>query len=401
MPGLHRVLLALLGLPAAGAFGDFPRGYEFIRITDNAWLEWAPRLNSHGDVVFAVRFPWKHNTDEIMLYKDGVLAQITDDDIHDSFPVISEDGTIVWSRGVGPEGPYGPLYEIARLKDGVLDYLTDDAYSNESPRVNATGHVVWSKWKFNGCGDANYTVCLFDGTDVVELTDGTSSEQAHGMNDDDQIVWTNYDFCDDPWTSDITFWDGEKAHQRTDRELQQQTPDINNSCLIAWEYYDRERREHILVIWDQGELREFGPGSVPKLNNHGDVFFWRWDGDLENWQTWAYLRGELYRLVNEPIFNANGGINDRTDMVWMHKEPGYDIVMLKRLPFGDMNCDKLVDFDDIDGFIVAIVDGKDAFGSKFPDCDWWLADMNDDRPIDFNDIDPFIEWLVHGGCERE
>jgi hypothetical protein len=65
---------------------------------------------------------------------------------------------------------------------------------------------------------------------------------------------------------------------------------------------------------------------------------------------------------------------------------------------GDMNCDGSIDFDDIDPFVVAIVDQGD-YESAYPDCRYLNADTNKDGAVDFDDIDSFVECLVNGGCE--
>jgi hypothetical protein len=55
---------------------------------------------------------------------------------------------------------------------------------------------------------------------------------------------------------------------------------------------------------------------------------------------------------------------------------------------GDMNCDGLINFDDIDVF-VAILGGATA-------CNSYNADVNGDGGVDFSDIDPFVALLGAG-----
>ncbi len=53
---------------------------------------------------------------------------------------------------------------------------------------------------------------------------------------------------------------------------------------------------------------------------------------------------------------------------------------------GDMNCDGVVDFADIDPF-VAILTGA------LP-CNFYNADVNGDGVVDFGDINPFVALLA-------
>jgi hypothetical protein len=60
---------------------------------------------------------------------------------------------------------------------------------------------------------------------------------------------------------------------------------------------------------------------------------------------------------------------------------------------GDLNCDFVIDFDDIDAFTLALVDPR-GYSEVYPDCDADLADIDNDGDVDFDDIDPFVALLV-------
>ena len=60
---------------------------------------------------------------------------------------------------------------------------------------------------------------------------------------------------------------------------------------------------------------------------------------------------------------------------------------------GDMNCSGVVDFFDIDGFILAITDPA-GYEAAYPDCDIMLADCNGDGIVNFFDIDVFVALIT-------
>ncbi len=62
---------------------------------------------------------------------------------------------------------------------------------------------------------------------------------------------------------------------------------------------------------------------------------------------------------------------------------------------GDMNCDGVVNFNDIDGFVVALV-GEAAYEAAYPNCAHIQADTSQDMSVDFGDIDSFIAALIGG-----
>lgn len=59
---------------------------------------------------------------------------------------------------------------------------------------------------------------------------------------------------------------------------------------------------------------------------------------------------------------------------------------------GDMNCDGEVDFDDINPFVLALID-RGQYELQYPDCNWHNADTSRDGKVDFNDINPFVMLL--------
>lgn len=57
---------------------------------------------------------------------------------------------------------------------------------------------------------------------------------------------------------------------------------------------------------------------------------------------------------------------------------------------GDFNCDKIIDFQDIDPFVTVLGGGACCDGNGYN------CDVNSDGSIDFGDIDPFVELLSSG-----
>lgn len=56
---------------------------------------------------------------------------------------------------------------------------------------------------------------------------------------------------------------------------------------------------------------------------------------------------------------------------------------------GDLNCDGVVDFDDINPFVIAL-GGEAAYNAAFPDCEWLNGDIDGNGAVDFDDINPFV-----------
>ncbi len=67
-----------------------------------------------------------------------------------------------------------------------------------------------------------------------------------------------------------------------------------------------------------------------------------------------------------------------------------------RLGLGDLNCDGVIDFFDIEPFLLALFDPP-QYTAIYSFCDILRADLTGDGSVDFFDIDPFVECLF-GAC---
>lgn len=62
---------------------------------------------------------------------------------------------------------------------------------------------------------------------------------------------------------------------------------------------------------------------------------------------------------------------------------------------GDMNCDGIISFADINAFVLAL-SSPASYEAAYPDCERMLADVNQDGAVDFKDINPFVILLAGG-----
>ncbi len=60
---------------------------------------------------------------------------------------------------------------------------------------------------------------------------------------------------------------------------------------------------------------------------------------------------------------------------------------------GNMNCDGLVNFEDINPFVLALTD-LGAYQQQYPDCDYRHGDIDHNGAVDFGDINWFVELLA-------
>lgn len=127
---------------------------------------------------------------------------------------------------------------------------------------------------------------------------------------------------------------------------------------------------------------------------------------------WEYTSGYSYRMPNcnqgyGTTFAAGewffGGKNSLvgTNPEWLLQTlttPGtheFAHTCSMTIVFGDMNCDGVVTFADINPFVAAL-GGAAAYHTQYPWCHWMNADCNNDGVVDFRDINPFVATLGGG-----
>lgn len=87
---------------------------------------------------------------------------------------------------------------------------------------------------------------------------------------------------------------------------------------------------------------------------------------------------------------------DNMDALDLHLWSGDDLPATRfgiRAEPGDVNCDGIVSFRDIDPFVAALA-GPAVHAAACPGCPWINADCNGDGAVNFRDIDAFVELLT-------
>ena len=120
------------------------------------------------------------------------------------------------------------------------------------------------------------------------------------------------------------------------------------------------------------------------------------------------LNADLYRVYYDGqqlgtaaswtagVFGDGGGVLNigALDLVANNSSPlYYDDLHLRLLEPGDLNCDGVVSFGDINPFVLVLTN-PDLWQATNPNCPLLNGDINADGAVDFRDINPFIALLT-------
>jgi len=115
------------------------------------------------------------------------------------------------------------------------------------------------------------------------------------------------------------------------------------------------------------------------------------NGALDSAPTWSYDASPVGTAL------AFGDINgDRwPDLVIGYSGQPCVVVFYAQPPItlGDLNCDGVVNFGDINPFVLALAN-PETYATLYPDCNILNADINGDGVVSFRDINPFVALLT-------
>lgn len=119
------------------------------------------------------------------------------------------------------------------------------------------------------------------------------------------------------------------------------------------------------------------------------------DGD----ETFGFRAGDNAALITFYIKTSGGNSGFGPayfDDIFIETTPATNLSNPTAAPIvacvGDLDCNGVVDFFDIDAFVVALA-GEGVYGSVYPDCRWLNGDADTNGAVDFFDIDPFVTRL--------
>ncbi|HNQ23450.1 MAG TPA: hypothetical protein PKK06_10185 [Phycisphaerae bacterium] len=380
-PGSGVTCIALLGVslvvtPPAGAGVYVPPGFEIVQLTNDANDDRYVGMNNCGEVVHSHYLLPSGAGRAIFCHDNGRVIRVTPDASYNYTPDINDEGMIVWSGKPTLQG----VEHIFLYDNGVATQLTSTQRYDYCPSVNNLGHLTWYRWFQDGCEGSHCEVFFYDGGSIIQLSDNGFSNQSGSINDYDEVVWTRYNDCVNPWVSDILLYgDGmTSVLPGPEPPAEPQIPAINNLGHVVW------GSSAGIELWADESTTLITPwGRNPAINNHGDIFFLRWHDDSNTWQVWAHLNGMFYQLSDDPFWSTDGDINDYGEMAWeMGPWEQRDVRMLRRIRNGDTDFDLDVDMDDYApwaGCLTGPVETDRLCHCRF-------LDMDHDRDVDLADF---------------
>ncbi|MCH8252206.1 MAG: hypothetical protein IID36_07115, partial [Planctomycetes bacterium] len=352
-----------------------------------------PRMKNCGEIVFTRDLHWQ-TTSEILRYDNGFIEQLTTNNTPDAFPDINDAGTVVWN----PDNDSQGSGDIAIIDDGIVNFIGNGTL----PRINLSGKAVWSDLAFSQQPCAfTKAIIFFEGLSTTIIHNDGLSNQTPVINDNDDIAWTRFDFCPggQGWEADIYLWRDGVATALTSDQLQPTAPSINNKGHVAWNTKDHVTLVRRIELWENGDTSILTDwGSSPKLNDNGDIGFFRWYDTLDIAQAWIYYDGAFLQIFNDASYSFVYDINNFAELVMaVGIFPATDVGYMRRIRTGEADFDGHIDLRDAAAFQNCMTGPGDfdgTVGGFDRLCDCRFLDIDHDRDVDRDDYALFATAMT-------
>ncbi len=361
-----------------------PPGWEIVKITDDPEQDQHAAINNLGQIVFSKRaIPNPNGTEEeIYLYDNGKLRQLTDNDVTDWQADINDDGVIVWVQ----RDPGVNEHEVVRYENGVVEHLTDDFDDQVGPSIGNDGTLIWPTW----FSSIQVELYRYENGNAVPITDNGLTNVCVTINASGDYAWVRYDFSVNPWLSTIMCSIGGNVHELTDGTTQAQGCAMNDAGVVAWDDAFR------IWTWEGGVasvLQDSTGGRGPRTNNVGDVIYGL---SLGNFGSGMLVKdGQTYQLIDTPELAFHGyDISDSGEVAFgVGDFPETDIALLWQIRDpGDFTGDGIIDRFDFESMQNCM--SNVACNVQMPPVCLDIFDFDLDGDIDFRDFVVFQRLVV-------
>jgi len=298
--------------------------------------------------------------------------------------------TVNWLTIANGSGTIPPMSTVAvtvSLTAGA-NVLGNGEYQDTVSFVNLTDHV----------GDTSRLVTLTVGVPAAQLAWNLDTNP--GWTTEDQWAWGQplggggqYGFSD-PTSghsgANVYGYNlaGDYANYLPERHLTtgaMDCSDLTQVSLRFWRWLGVEQ-----PYYDHASLR---------ASTDGNTWVTVWENGAQVTDSaWTYQQFDLSSIAdNQPTVYLRWTMGP-TDSGWRYCGWNLDDIELWGLAatppamLGDLDCNGVVDFDDINPFVLAL-SGQSAYEAQYPGCNWLLADCNGDGDVNFDDINAFIALL--------
>ena len=205
---------------------------------------------------------------------------------------LTDKGAQVWGSKVVWAGFDGNDFEIYLYDGTQVIQLTDNETTDSNPRIY-DGKVTWE-----GQGSSSTEIYFWDGTKTTRLTNDAQVDRAPRIRGSD-VVWEKVVGA----TSEILLYHAGARTLVTHNDVDDLAPDVENGTVV-WQGFDGNDFE--IYRWSRGQVTQITDNAEddvePKLSN-GAIVWRAFDGS--DWEVDHWSGGVRTRLTNDTLDATN------------------------------------------------------------------------------------------------
>lgn len=244
---------------------------------------------------------------------DAEVAAATEA-VTDNGDDLTDEDPQIWGNQVVWAGYDGNDYEIYLYDGTQVVPLTDNETDDTQPRIHS-GKVTWE-----GEGDADGEIYFWDGAKTTRLTNNARVDRAPRIHGSD-VVWEEVIGT----TSEIFLYHAGARTQVTRNDRDDVTPEVEDGTVV-WAGFDGNDWE--IYRWSRGQRTQITNNQRddvdPKLSNGAIV--WRRFDDTD-WEVHRWANGVATQITNNPTDATNLAFRDGV-AVWQENVGGGDTEIL-------------------------------------------------------------------------
>ena len=276
-------------------------GSETIQLTNNDVNDFFPQISDNNVV-------WQSQIDsdgEIFLYNGSETIQLTNNDVEDFFPAISGEN-VVWS------GSDGRDREIFLYDGSETIQLTDNDVDDFIPKISGD-NVVWQSQI-----DSDGEIFLYDGSQTIQLTDNDVVESFE-VSENNVVLSSRRSNDPDTTDIDVFLYNGNETIQLNNNSLADGNSEISGDNVV-WTEYDGNDFE--VFLYDGSATTQLTDNDLDDIALttilSGSNVVWS-GNDGNDFEVFLYNGSETTQLTDNDIDDRFVKISDDNNIVWQQQ----------------------------------------------------------------------------------
>jgi len=278
-------------------------------------------VNNNGDIVW-FQYNEAKSKLQIYLYRNGIIENVSNNNLDNFFPQINNTGLIVWSEYDGTN------YNIALYDHGDISIIHRNSPGiHEGLQINDNGHIAWLEPIY---GSSDREVYFYVDEEIKNISTDVSG-YLH-LNEMDQLVFLGKN------QRTIYLYNNNILNPIVNDQYQKSGLLLNDVVVIVWSQLAEGAISNDIFVYDNGTVRQIerpGEDNSPSINNNNQIVWRGREDPILQYNIFLNDKGSTTQITNDCLQKMSPQINDQGRIVWQGGE-GQNSEIYLATPIADL-----------------------------------------------------------------